>query len=131
MKILLLALAAATSLIACFCAAHALLVADGTSFWIAARALGWSVVFLVGLLTWFHWTGLLDDLAIPLRCAAVLLVVLGASGATWNIHLALETGEFEAPALLTFLVVVVQGILTVFALWHEPRRAMQEDQQLR
>jgi len=51
-----------------------------------------------------------------LSCAMALLV-FGAAGVVWTIHLAQVSGDFERWAVLMNLAMVGQGALTILHLW--------------
>ncbi len=86
--------------------------------WIAARVTVCAFIVAMGALTWLHdrWRvrGTGGQL---LLWGAMLLMVIGAFGVAWAIHIGEVTGDYEYWIMMIDMALVAQGALAIQYLW--------------
>jgi len=118
-KKLIFLFAAFTTLSALLVGFHSLLVDEGSVSWIASKTAISASIVAVGILTWQHARTRVSRNVIEqlLLVGAMSLLVFGAAGIAWTFHLAEVTGDFEAWVVFVNLVMISQGVLTIWHLW--------------
>ncbi len=114
-------LAGLTTLGALLVLVHLVIQPEGPAWWIGSRLGIAAFVVAVGVLTGLHLRAA-DRPALRthlLLFGALGLLVFGAAGAVWGFHLANVTGDLEAWAITINLLMIGQGVLTVWRLWTE------------
>ncbi|MGH2593115.1 MAG: hypothetical protein ACRDGG_06350 [Anaerolineae bacterium] len=116
-------LAAFTTLSGILVGAHSILVPEGSRLWIAVKLAACAALVATGTMTWFYVRLQPARLTVawPLLLGAMGIMVLGAAGSVWTVHLAEVTGDFEAWGLVINLVMIIQGALTTWHLWSVAR----------
>ncbi len=120
-KKLIVLFAAFTTLSALLVGFHSLLVDEWSVSWIASKTAISASIVAVGILTWQHARTQVSRNVIEqlLLVGAMSLLVFGAAGIAWTSHLAEVTGDFEAWVVFVNLVMISQGVLTIWHLWGE------------
>ena len=123
-KKLMLLLAALTSLSAALIGLHSFVDLEGSPTWIVYKVVSSAAIVGVGILTWLYGRAQASRrfTAQSLLVGAMLLLVFGAAGVAWTLHLAQVSGDFEAWAVLVNLIMIAQGALTIWHLWSEEHR---------
>jgi len=123
MRSLMVVLAVFTTLSGILVGVHSLLVPEGSLLWIAVKLAACVAVVVTGAMTWVYVRRRPSRLtaASLLLLGAMGIMVLGAAGAVWTIHLAEVTGDFEAWGMVINLVMIIQGALTTWHLWGDAR----------
>ncbi len=114
-------LAGLTTLGALLVIVHIAIQPEGPAWWIGSRLGVAALVVAVGVLTGLYLRATEQPGARTalLLLGALGLLVFGAAGAVWTLHLAAVTGDLEAWAVMINLLMIGQGTLTVWRLWTE------------
>lgn len=110
--------AALTSSVAFAAAWHTLAANEGPLLWTLSYTLVCFLIILVGLLTGMYFLTR-EHARIKnwlILFGAMLLLVMGAAGAVWGVHMAEITGDLEAWAIMTNLILIGQGTVTILSL---------------
>ncbi len=76
-------------------------------------------IVVMGVLTWLHyWTESLRGRDWLLLWGGMILLITGAFGVAWAIHIGEVSGDYEYWVMMIDMALVAQGGLTILYLWH-------------
>jgi len=106
-----------TSAVALLSILHGAMADEGSWLWMASKTVVCSVIIVVGILTWLYFSR--ESRLVKnwlMLFSAMSLLVLGAAGAMWGVHMAEVTGDMEAWAVLANILLIGQGTATILSL---------------
>ena len=87
--------------------------------WIFARVSVCVFIVTMGAFTWLHFRSMIrGSRDLILLVGAMLLMVVGAFGVAWSIHMGDVTGDYEYWVMMIDMALSVQGALTILCLWN-------------
>lgn len=119
MKALIISLAGLNGLLALATTLNTILVdaVEAAPWWTAVKLASSAIVLAIAILTWLYYRAAGSGLSTALFVGGLALLVTGASGAVWTIHLAQVTGDMEAYGAVGGLLLVAQGAATTWEVW--------------